>query len=255
MKKIHVITPVFNEEENIENLLIGWNLLINSLPQFDFHFYLVDDGSTDQTCNELETRKGKLQINVLKHPVNKGPGEAFATGFAHLAKVMKPNELVVTMEGDNTSRIETLMRMISRLENENLDVVLASPFTYGGYIKTDKSLLRTFISTIANSLIKLVLGIRGIHTFSSFFRVYRTEAISDLQKSFGDRIIYVTGFEGIVELLAKIIYLQQSLSEVPLQLDWSLRKGKSKLKIVRTSLGYFRLFYILKTKPKPYGLN
>jgi dolichol-phosphate mannosyltransferase len=253
-KKIFVVTPVFNEEENIENLLVGWSDLTKELSEHDFHFIIVDDGSSDNTVSLIQSQKD-LKLTVLKHEKNSGPGEAFATGFTHLSSIMKPGELVVTMEGDNTSRIETLIRMISRLENENQDIVLASPFTYGGYIKTDKSLMRSIISNFANGLIKLVLNIRGIHTFSSFFRVYKSEAVFDLQKTFGARIIYAKGFEGVVEALAKSIYLEQSISEVPLKLDWSLRKGKSKMKIFKTAFGYFRLFYSLHRNSKPVGLR
>lgn len=255
MRKIYVISPVYNEELNIDNLVLAWAGLVKSMNNFEFHFLPVDDGSTDTTVKMLEAQPHQLKVTVLKHSENRGPGAAFSTAFAYLATRMHSDDLVVMMEGDNTSRIETLMRMISRLINEDLDIVLASPFTYGGYLKTSNNLLRTGISTIANILIKLVLNLRGIHTFSSFFRVYKAQTLLNLQAVFGPTIIYSTGFEGVVELLTKSVYLKQSLSEVPLQLDWSLRKGKSKMKIVKTALGYFRLFYLLRTQQLPYGLR
>jgi dolichol-phosphate mannosyltransferase len=255
MPKIYVITPVFNEEENIQNLVAGWHNIQASLPDYNFVFVPVDDGSTDSTVAQFEKEKGHLEIQILKHVSNLGPGTAFATGFTYLVGRLKPGDIVVTMEGDNTSRVEVLLQMIRRQKNEDLDVVLASPFAYGGFIKTDSGIFRPILSAGANILVKWMLNIRGIHTYSSFFRVYKAEAILALQKPFGPEIIYSAGFEGMVELLAKITFLQQSVSEVPLRLDWSLRKGKSKMKVMKTMFGYFRLFYILRTQPKPVGLQ
>ncbi|MES2856205.1 MAG: glycosyltransferase family 2 protein [Bdellovibrionota bacterium] len=255
MSKIFVITPVFNEEENVQNLVQGWRDIKAALPDYEFVFLPVDDGSSDTTVATFEQNKGALNFQILKHEVNRGPGAAFATGFTYVSDKMNPGDLVVTMEGDNTSRIETLMRMIQRQKNESIDVVLASPFAYGGSIKTDLGFFRLLLSTFANVLVKVMLDIRGIHTYSSFFRVYRAESIQALQKAFGPEIIYCSGFEGMVEMLAKITHLQLSVSEVPLTLDWALRKGKSKMKVFKTTMGYFRLFYVLRSTPKPVGLK
>lgn len=255
MNKLFIITPVLNESENVENLVSSWKNIMFQVKDYEFHFIVIDDGSTDNTSQSILRFGKNLNIQILKHETNKGPGAAFATAFRYLHSRMGNADVIVTMEGDNTSRVETLLRMLSRQKNEMVEVVLASPFTYGGAIKTDMSLFRTFLSTFANGLIKLVLGIRGIHTFSSFFRVYTSDAIRKLQATYGPDIIYSSGFEGMVEMLAKIVYLQMSASEVPLQLDWSLRKGKSKMKVIKTSLGYFKLFYKLKSKPRPIGLS
>ncbi len=250
-----VITPVFNEQENISDLMQSWKALLSEFQDNSFYFVLVDDGSTDETVAEVLRVRGDMPIEILEHGLNKGPGAAFATGFEYLSTRLVDGDLVVTMEGDNTSRIDTLSRMLLRQKTENIDVVLASPFAYGGYIKTDLSFYRTVLSHVANAMVKVLLNLRGIHTFSSFFRVYKGSAIKQLQQSFGSSIIYSAGFEGMVELLAKIVHLKLSASEVPLQLDWSMRKGKSKMKVVKTTLGYFKLFYILRTKPKPIGLQ
>ncbi|HNO26290.1 MAG TPA: glycosyltransferase family 2 protein, partial [Leptospiraceae bacterium] len=187
MKKIYIITPVLNEEPNILRLLSGWKKVKSDLKEYDFEFILINDGSTDKTVETAEQNKESLNLTILSHGTNQGPGYAFGTGFEYLAGKLKNEDLVITMEGDNTSRIETLNRMIERQIREKDDVVLASPYAYGGGMQ-NTSFYRMMLSHVANGLVKEFLGIHGIHTMSSFFRVHTGDIILRLQQRFGSRI-------------------------------------------------------------------
>jgi dolichol-phosphate mannosyltransferase len=178
-------------------------------------------------------------VTLLSNPVNRGPGAAFARGFEHLASRLQATDWLVTLEGDNTSRRELLRHMFRRVD-EGYDVVLASPYLYGGGI-TNTSPLRVFISHIANAFVKEFLGVHGIVTVSSFFRLYRGSVILRLQRYYGSHILERRGFECMIELLLKMIYLRTTISEVPMVLDTSLRVGTSKMKIRRTIMGYLAL--------------
>jgi hypothetical protein len=72
------IIPVFNEEKNVESVLevLGRCDLLDEL-------ILVDDGSTDQTVEVLQRAALRDQrIRVIRHPGNKGKGQAVFTGWA-----------------------------------------------------------------------------------------------------------------------------------------------------------------------------
>jgi glycosyltransferase involved in cell wall biosynthesis len=125
--KIYVITPVLNEEPNIIRLLQGWKKINSELTNHSFEFILINDGSTDKTVEVAKANQEKLMLTILSHDTNYGPGYAFGTGFEYLADKLKPTDLVITMEGDNTSRIETFSKMVERQIREKDDVVLASP--------------------------------------------------------------------------------------------------------------------------------
>jgi dolichol-phosphate mannosyltransferase len=94
---------------------------------------------------------------------------------------------------------------------------------------------------VANVFVKEVLGLTGIATVSSFYRLYRGRVILDLQRCYGPGIVERAGFECMVEMLLKMVYLRTTISEVPMTLDTSLRVGASKMKVLRTIAGYLRL--------------
>ncbi len=204
MDCLYVIAPVYNETENIPALMRNWARLSACLADSRITFVLVDDGSTDGTVETIATEKQNLDVLVLRHDENRGPGYAFGTAFAHLAGDLKPDDILVTMEGDNTSRIATLLRMLERCRREDLDFVLASPYAYGGGFMRI-SLWRRFLSHGANGTLRGIIGMHGIHTMSSFFRVCRGRAIQSLQANYDNRIIESAGFEGMVEMLKKIM--------------------------------------------------
>lgn len=240
--KLYFVTPVFNEAANMPRLFAACADIQRELGQrFDARFILVDDGSHDGTAAEAERAAGSLPLTVLKLEVNQGPGRAFSTAFEHLAPLVQPQDWVVTIEGDNTSRLELLQQMLTRAA-EGFDVVLASPYLYGGGI-ANTTAYRVFLSHMANMFVKEGLGLHGIVTMSSFFRLYRGSAFRRLQAAFGPGIVERAGFESMIEMLLKIIYLRMTVSEVAMKLDTSRRAGKSKMKVARTALGYLTLWW------------
>jgi dolichol-phosphate mannosyltransferase len=250
--RIYLLVPVLNESANIPRLLTNFRTLEESLRgRLQCAAVFVDDGSTDDTVARIEQDKGGLRLDVLRHDKNLGPGRAFATGFAHLASRLGESDWVVTMEGDNTSRIETLEQMLVRRQ-EGFEVVLASPYMYGGGLN-NTSTLRIFLSFGANTLVKELLGIHGILTMSSFFRLYSAPVLRRLQERWGPAILETAGFECMVELLAKLIQVGATISEVAMPLDGALRSGVSKLRIVRTIRGYLRLFWLGRKWNMPGG--
>jgi dolichol-phosphate mannosyltransferase len=239
--RLFLIVPVFNEAANMERLFEGCSEMQRELEKsYEVRFILVDDGSTDDTAGAALRVAGNLPLEVLRLEVNAGPGRAFARAFSHLGPLLRETDWIVTFEGDNTSRLELLQQMLTRAA-EGFDVVLASPYLYGGGI-SNTNLFRVLLSAVANLLVKEGLGLRGIATMSSFFRLYRGSSFLRLQQAFGPGIIERAGFESMIELLLKITYLQMTVSEVAMKLDTSRRAGKSKMKVLRTALGYVTLF-------------
>ena len=238
---LYIIVPMFNEASNVHDLIQTLTMIEKEIqPEFKVFIIFVDDCSSDQTVQELRFLSNNIQSVILKHDTNMGPGAAFATAFEYLHGLVEEEDWIVTMEGDNTSPPETLLHMLTR-RKEGYDVVLASPYLYGGEL-SNVTFHRLLISHIANGLVKIFLGITGIQTFSCFFRLYSGRIILMLQSLYGRRIIARPGFECMVELLAKLINIRARISEVEMSLDWAARKGATKMNISKTALGYLRLF-------------
>jgi dolichol-phosphate mannosyltransferase len=165
---------------------------------------------------------------------------AFRTGFLHVLKDADPLDVVLTLEGDTTSDTTVLPRLLHRIWEEGDHIALASCYLYGGGI-VGTSLHRVGLSHLANGLMKKALGLSGLQTLSSFYRVYQVSALQAMRARWGDDFITSRGFECMVEILYRAVKLRLRISEVPMLLDGSRRQGKSKMRVVKTSLAYLRL--------------
>jgi dolichol-phosphate mannosyltransferase len=237
---IHVLVPLYNEEPNVPGLLAGVRACLEPLG-VPFRVLVVDDGSTDRTAEACRRAAGpELRLEILVHPRNAGPGAAFRTGFLHLLREADPLDLVVTLEGDTTSDPGILPRMLHRVWEEGDHVVLASCYLFGGGIRGTRA-HRVLLSHFANGLVKTTMGLSGLATLSSFYRVYQVSALRAMHARWGDAFITTRGFECMVEVLYRAARLGLRVSEVPMVLDGARREGRSKMRVLRTSLAYLRL--------------
>lgn len=234
--KLYIVLPALDEAPNIPRVFSELHEFVGGRQGLTPSVVLVDDGSTDGTGEAAREAAAGLELRVLRHEQPQGPGRAFATAFEELAGRLDADDLVLTLEADNTSRLDILDAMLHRL-GEGYDTVLASPYMYGGAIvQTDP--FRVLISHVANAFVKEFLGIHGLMTVSSFYRLYRGSLLSRLQESYGPMIVERPGFECMVEMTLKMVYLDATISEVPLVLDSSRRVGRSKMRVARTARGY-----------------
>lgn len=237
---IHVVVPVFNEAGNVERTLDSIHERLEPLG-LRYRVVLVDDGSRDDTVERARRAAAQgAPVEVVAHPVNLGPGAAFRTGFLHVLRDAEPLDVVVTLEGDTTSDTKILPRLLHRVWEEGDEIALASCYLYGGGI-VGTHLHRVGLSHLANGLMKKALGLSGLQTLSSFYRVYQVSALQAMRARWGDGFITCQGFECMVELLYRAVQLRLRVSEVPMLLDGSGRQGKSKMRVVKTSLAYLKL--------------
>lgn len=76
-----IVVPLFNEEENVRQLVEKILAAVGAHPRF-LEIILVDDGSRDRTANlvsELAVRDERIRL--AQHQVNRGLGAAIRTGL------------------------------------------------------------------------------------------------------------------------------------------------------------------------------
>lgn len=235
---IFFVLPAYNEQDNIKQLLSDISSYANR-GQLDYHIVVSDDGSTDGTIEVIEQESGTMPLTVVSSPVNMGPGSAFDKGFRKVMETASEDDVVVTMEADNTSDLGIIDKMLAKFE-EGADLVLASCYAEEGQVEST-TLCRKVLSKGANILTSFVSKDKKIRTFSSFYRVYRAGLLMKAYGKWGDSFIEERGFVCAVEILLKLQKLNIMIEEVPMILRGSRRVGKSKMKTMRTILSYLRL--------------
>ena len=117
------------------------------------------------------------------------------------------------------------------------DLVLASVYAQGGGFE-GTTFFRKFISTIANLIFRFFFDIKVL-TLSSFYRLYSISLLRKIEAN-NDVIIAENGFLCMLEILLKAIRQKATIIEIPMRLHSAKRKGKSKMKIMKTSWEYFK---------------
>ena len=113
---IYLILPSFNEEKNLIKIFKKINSLRESKK---FIVVIVDDCSNDQT-KKLKSKSNKFKLIYKRHRINKGLSHTLETGFNVVKKKLKRNDVVVTMDGDNTHSVKIIPKMISQMKKKKI---------------------------------------------------------------------------------------------------------------------------------------
>lgn len=230
----YFLIPIFNEFENLELLSVN---LISSLPDKEKIFVFVDDCSTDKSVDYIHKLFEHTNYKIIEKSENKGPGHSFNLGFEWiLIQNSNPDDIIITMEGDNTSDINLLNNMVA-ISGLGYSLVLASVYAQGGgFEKT--FIFRKMISFVANMIFRSLLNTKVL-TLSSFYRIYHLSLIKKIKVEY-DVIIKENGFICMLEILLKAIYCDAKIIELPMVLKSLNRIGKSKMKIIKNTIGYIK---------------
>lgn len=231
------VVPAYNEEKNIGRLIEETHAFLTA-KQYKYRLIVVDDGSRDKTADVVRSMMSAYPVDLISYKPNHGVGAAFRKGMRKAIDFCEAGDLIVTKEADGTSDLNILPALLAKIEAGN-DVALASVYAPGGSMEGTAG-HRVFLSRAANWLVGELFPLKHVHTYSSFYRVYRPAALQRVWNAYED--FYVEpGFACVVELLIRLALLGAKIDEVPMVLEGSRRTGKSKMKIGRTILGYLRV--------------
>ena len=165
MKKLSVVIPVMNEEDNIKPLL---DEIRKSLKNIDYEVIFVDDGSNDKTVQRIkELADDRVKLIVFSR--NFGQTTAMAAGID-----AAEGELIATLDGDLQNDPSDIPMMMEKLEKEGWDVVAGRRAN-----RQDGFLLRKVPSKIANWLIRKLTGVY-ISDYGCTLKLFKSDVAKNL---------------------------------------------------------------------------
>jgi len=228
---IYFILPAYNEEKGVGFQLESIKKIAEK-KKFAYRVIIINDGSIDRTEVEVTKFQDVMPISLLKHNTNMGVGVAFKTGFEEVLKTLEDDDIVITMDADNTQNLKTVELMVERI-NEGYEVILGSFFATGGML-IGVPLLRIFLTYWCNFLYRMLFHIKGVREYTGFYRAHSGEALKRYREKFGENIIESKGFVVMAEMLIKFRRMPFFITEVPMISRYDLKGGVSKLKIFPT---------------------
>ena len=100
--KFSFVIPVFNHEQEICQV-------IQKALKFKVPVFVVDDGSTDSTFDQIKNIK---EIRLLRHQINTGKGSALMTGWAEASKI---SDWAITIDADGQHNPEDAKNLIQAI--------------------------------------------------------------------------------------------------------------------------------------------
>jgi glycosyltransferase involved in cell wall biosynthesis len=161
MKKVFIIIPAYNEEENLIKLLKS----IPSLPDIELQVIVIDDGSMDNTAY-IAKDMGAL---LLSNRFNMGLALTFRKGLQYC--VDNHADIMIILDGDGQYSPNQISSLISPLIKNSTDLCMGNRFldnsNYQGSVlkKITNYLLSFFIS-------RILLKNRYIFDVQSSFRAF-----------------------------------------------------------------------------------
>ena len=166
---VSVVTPVFNEQENVGPLC---QQILDVMEQLgrDYELIAVDDGSTDRSLEVLTAlAEDNKRLKVISFRRNSGQTAAVMAGIDH-AK----GDIIVLIDSDLQNDCRDIPLLLSKLD-EGFDVV-------SGWRqdRKDAAIRRNLPSRVANRIISRLSGVH-LHDYGCTLKAYRNDVIKGVR--------------------------------------------------------------------------
>src|SRR3989339_134278 len=167
--KLSLVVPVYNEEENIAQLLKEVKEAMFILSS-EYEVIAINDGSKDNSLAVLKDKAAKDEkIKIVSFKRNFGQTAALAAGFDYAT-----GEVIIPLDADLQNDPRDIPLLLNKLI-EGYDVV-------SGWRKNrqDKLISRKIPSWIANYIISKTTGVH-LHDYGCTMKAYRREVLQGIK--------------------------------------------------------------------------
>ena len=211
---VSIVVPTLNERANIGPLVAA---LQQAMGCIAWEVILVDDNSRDGTADEVKRiAQHDPRVRCIRRIGRRGLASAGIEGF-----LASSAPYVALMDGDLQHDETLLPRMLSVLQSDGKDIVIASRYIAGGSSAGLANEERARLSAWGGLLAKKLLGIPGSDVMSGFFMM-RRETFDALAPR-----LSAQGFKLLADILASSPS-PMKIAEVPLRFR-ERNAGESKL--------------------------
>ena len=225
--KLSIIIPAYNEAERLPKTLKDAYSWLSRQHKQDFEILVVDDGSSDSTCEAVETLKTDMpELQLFKQTENLGKGAAVRRGM-----LAAKGDIHLFMDADHSTHIREAEKVVQIFDaHPDVDVIIASRQHPDSDISQHQSWLREHMGKTFNALMRLSTGIDMPDTQCGFkaFRAHASKIIFSAQK--------LNGFSFDVEILFLAVQQQYRITEIPV--EW-INEPNSKVRILIDPLKMF----------------
>lgn len=165
---LSVVFPVYNEEESLPSLLAEIRTALEAGP-WSWEMIAVDDGSRDGSLELLKRlRRDYPMLRIIRLSQNSGQTAALEAGWRAAA-----GRYIVSLDADLQNDPADIPRMLRRLEEENVDMVI------GVRVNRQDTLNKKIQSRIGNSVRNWITGDRITDTGCSL-KLVRAEKVAGM---------------------------------------------------------------------------
>jgi dolichol-phosphate mannosyltransferase len=231
---IYILLPVYNEENNLRNLLQKIKIGCARLDD-EYEIIVYNDGSTDSSMTILDEiiANEDYPLKVLAGVINLGLGIGILSLLKEVCRCsVSDSDVAIVLDADNSHNPELIGEMIVKIRH-GFDMVIASRYLPDSRV-VGVSIFRQFLSLGASWLMRLLYPIKGVKDYTCGYRAYTISLLRRAFEKYGDDLIEESSFACMAELLIKLRYLRILVVECPLLLRYDFKQGESKMNIVQS---------------------
>lgn len=215
-EKLLIIIPVYNEEENIEDLIL--KLKDADIEEIG-HILVINDGSTDNT-EALVRENG---IDILNKPLNLGYGSTLQLGYKYAAK--NDYDYIIQIDGDgqhDVANIKSIYDLLLGREGDFKDppdIVIGSRF-----LSENNEMKVSGLKSLAIGFFKMVIRI--------FTKKKITDPTSGLQGLNRDAFSFYAKYGNFdhkypdLNMIIQMLMIGYTIEEIPAKM-YHRKAGKS----------------------------
>lgn len=200
--KFSFVIPLYNHQEKIKDV-------VSACLKLGFPVFVVDDGSTDGSAEQIKDIRG---IHLIRHKKNLGKGAALLTGFSEAVSI---SDWAITIDADGQHNPEDAYHLISVIPEHQRPIVVGIRQGMSGiYVHWTSSFGRKF----SNFWVR-VSGGPKISDTQSGFRIYPLPESMTLTTR-------ARRFQFEVEILVKAAWKEVPVIEAPVGVTYTPGSGR-----------------------------